>query len=63
MGNSEMGFLSCFFWIFEGDLNKRHDGISVPIQSFLFCIKATSNHNVVETSCCGSFERLWSFIR
>jgi len=29
-------------WICKGDLNKHYDGNRDPIQSFLFCIKATS---------------------
>jgi len=28
-------------WICKGDLNKHYDGSRYPIQSFLFCIKAT----------------------
>jgi len=28
-------------WICKGDLNERHDGNSNPMQSYLFCIKAS----------------------
>jgi len=44
-------------WIRRGDSNKRYDGKRDPIQSFLFCIKATF--------CLGNrikYEILWSFI-
>jgi hypothetical protein len=31
----------CSVWICRGDSNKHYEGSSDPMQSFLFCIKAT----------------------
>jgi len=39
---------SCFVWICKGDLNKRHNGKSNPMQSYLFCIKASKGGKIKE---------------
>jgi len=47
-------------WICKGDLNKLHDGKRDPIQSFLFCIKASE---IVGRQKFYSFNQLlWSLI-
>jgi len=36
-----VAILLCSVWICRGDSNKHYDDSSDPMQSFLFCIKAT----------------------
>jgi hypothetical protein len=54
---------SFFVWICKGDLNKHYDGNRNPIQSFLFCIKATI-HSLTGATLFEEWIKkiLWSFI-
>jgi len=59
-GGEKVSLLSGYV---KGDLNKHYDGNRNPIQSFLFCIKATNyEFNIGNSIFFVILKILWSFI-